>query len=685
MTRRDLFSIPLAAMSLRAQEQPIFSSNTQLVVETVSVKDKKGNSISGLTAKDFTLTEDGKQQSIAFVEFQKLPDDPAPDAAYTASVAPVARLARTQIAAEKPGDIRYRDRRLLALYFDFSAMQPADQLRALSAAQNFVRKQMTTADLMAVMIYSSGAVQVLEDFTADRAKLLETLQTLLVGEEAETATNPGDASAVDSGAAFGQNDAEFNLFNTDRQLSALQTAATMLGRLSEKKSLLYFASGLRLNGADNQAQLNATINAAIRAGVSFWPIDARGLVATPPMGDATRGSTGGIGMYNGAAGGATMSNFQRSQDTLYALAADTGGKALIDSNDLGKGIEQAQKATNSYYLIGYYTSNPALDGKLRRVKITLNNGLIADLDYRQSFYAGKQFQKFTAADKERQLEDALMLGDPITELTIALEVNYFQLNRAEYFVPVAVKIPGSELARAKRGGAERTLIDFMGEIKEGQLTVANVRDKVELKLSGQTASELATHPITYDTGFTLLPGSYTLKILARDAETGRIGTYLRSFVIPNLNREDKRVPLSSVVLSGQSVDMQEALFNTKDKLKAQSLNPLVQGGQKMIPSVTRVFSRSREMQIYLQTYQQEPEIAKPMVGYVSFYQGAKKVFETAPIVGAEAAPGRLKMIPLLFRIPLGKMPPGEYNCQVTVLNPEAQRASFWQAPVMLIP
>ena len=59
-----------------------------------------------------------------------------------------------------------------------------------------------------------------------------------------------------------------------------------------------------------------------------------------------------------------------------------------------------------------------------------------------------------------------MLEDPITELTIAMEVDYFQLNRAEYFVPIIVKIPGRELALAKRGGAEYTLIDFVGEIKD---------------------------------------------------------------------------------------------------------------------------------------------------------------------------------------------------------------------------
>src|SRR4029434_9345809 len=93
-------------------------------------------------------------------------------------------------------------------------------------------------------------------------------------------------NTADTGAAFGQDDAEFNIFNTDRQLSALQTAAKMLGALNEKKSLIYFASGLRLNGTDNQAQLRATINAATRGGVSFFPIDTRDLVARAPMGDA---------------------------------------------------------------------------------------------------------------------------------------------------------------------------------------------------------------------------------------------------------------------------------------------------------------------------------------------------------------------------------------------------------------
>ena len=191
------------------------------------------------------------------------------------------------------------------------------------------------------MRYNAGSVDILQDFTQDRDRP-QHLEAMIVGEGQESAEKVDDASSSDTGAAFGQDDSEFNIFNTDRQLSALQTAAQMLGQLNEKKSLIYFAGGMRFNGADNQAQLHATVDAAIKAGVSIWPIDARGLVAEAPLGDATQGSQGNHGIYTGAAANAVRANFQFSQDTIYSLAADTGGKALLDTNDLDHGIVQAQ-------------------------------------------------------------------------------------------------------------------------------------------------------------------------------------------------------------------------------------------------------------------------------------------------------------------------------------------------------
>ena len=671
-----------------AKETPTISVSTQLVVEAVVVKDKKGNSISGLSAKDFSITEDGASQTISFCEYQRLPSGatPTPPSAPE-HITIYDKLARTRISPETPGKPRYQDRRLLALYFDMTTMPPGDQLRALDAAKRFIGTQMTPADLVAILRFAGGAVDVLQDFTSDRNRLLSIIETMIVGEGQGYGTSSDDASTSDTGAAFGQDDSEFNVFNTDRQLSALQTAAKLLGQLNEKKALIYFASGLRLNGVDNQAQLHATIDTAIRAGVSFWPIDARGLVAQAPLGDATQGSQGNLGMYSGAAALAMTTNFQQSQDTLFALASDTGGKALLDYNDLAKGIVQAEQATSSYYILGYYTTHTKQDGRFRRIRITLNSGLSADLDYRQGYYADKQFGKFTPADKERQLEDALMLENPITDLTIAMEIDYFQLNRAEYFVPIVVKIPGRELALAKRRGAEHTLLDFIGEIKDQYgSTITNLRDKMNIKLSDATAAQLAKRPIEYDAGFTILPGKYTIKFLARDDETGRIGTYQNSFVIPNLNKEDKRIPISSVVLSSQRVDLRDAIYNAlKKKDQEETANPLVQEGQKLIPSVTRVFSQSRDFYVYLQAYEPGAPNFQPLVAFVSFYQAQKKALETPALEVTGGMNNRLKTMPLSFNIPLHQLSPGRYECQVTVLDPTGQKGAFWRAPVMLVP
>jgi VWFA-related protein len=669
------------------------TAKAQLVVETVVVKDKQGKFISGLGAKDFTITEDGTPQTIRFCEHQDLAAEEtplAPAAPGTERIKLYKQLTRTQIAPEAAENSRYKNRRLLALYFDMTAMRPADQLRALSAAEKFLRTQMTSVDLVAILRYQGGSVDILQDFTADRNKLLSILETMIVGEGQGSAVSIDDASSADTGAAFGQDDSEFNVFNTDRQLSALQTAAKMLSQLNEKKSLIYFASGLRLNGIDNQAQLHATVDAAIRAGVSFWPVDARGLVAQAPLGDATQGSPGNSGIYSGGAAQSNTSNFQQSQDTLYALAGDTGGKALFDNNDLTRGIVQAQESVSDYYVIGYYTSNTARNGHFRRVKISVNQDITAKLDYRQGYYADKEFSHFTTVDKERQLEDALMLEDPITDLSIAMEIDHFQLNRAEYFVPIIVKIPGRELALAKRGGAEHTLIDFVGEIKDlvGGTTVSNVRDNVNIKLTDATAAELARRPIEYDTGFTLLPGKYMIKFLARDDETGRIGTYQTTFVIPNLNKEVARVPISSVVLSSQRVDLKDALFNaekSKDRAKEEDVNPLVQNGQKLIPSVTRVFRQNQNMYVYLQAYEQGVTAPQPLVAFVSLYKDQGKAFESQPMELTSGGNNRLQTMPFSFNIPLSQIPPGEYDCQISVLDPTGKKAAFWQAQVKVIP
>ena len=664
-----------------------FETTTRLVVVNVSVKTKSGAAVEGLKASDFTVLEDGKPQPIKVFEYQRLEEAVLPERGLQTREAKgtAAATAAARIMPARAGEVKYKDRRLLVLFFDLAGMTVADQMRAQQAASKFLTTQMTKSDLVAVMSYSTS-LSVLHDFTDDRDVLVKVVRELPIGETSMSNGSTGSDSEGDSGAAYTADESEFNIFNTDRKLAALESASKMLAGLSEKKAMVYFASGMSRTGIDNQAQLRATINAAVRGNVALYPVDARGLVASAPLGDATQASQGGQGMYSGSSQRSVQENFQGQQETLYTLASDTGGKALLEQNDLALGIVRAQKDIASYYILGYYSSNAALDGRYRRIKVQVNKTLSAKLDYRGGYFAAKEFKRFSSSDREMQLQEALLLGDPVTDLTLALEVNYFRLARDRYFVPVSVKIPGSDIELAKKGGAESTRLDFIGEVRDAKgMPQGTVRDEITVKLKGETVGQLGKRNLAYDTGFTLAPGSYTIKFLARENETGKMGTFETKFVVPALTNEKKRLPISTVVLSYQREKLDAALATVERNKKLMAANPLVQENQKLIPSVTRVFRREQEMYVYLEAYQPAAEKTQFMVASVSFFRGKVKAFETAPLEITEGLNPKSKAVPVSFRVPLGQLQAGRYTCQVSVLNPSAQRFAVWRSPMVVLP
>jgi hypothetical protein len=205
-----------------------------------------------------------------------------------------------------------------------------------------------------------------------------------------------------------------------------------------------------------------------------------------------------------------------------------------------------------------------------------------------------------------------------------------------------------------------------------------------VKLKGEAAGQLAKHPLVYPTGFTLPPGKYNLKFLVRDNETGKMGTYETNFVVPDLTTEQKLLPISSVILSSQRMDPNAAVFNAERDKKLLALNPLIQDGKQLVPSVTRVFNKAQEMYVYLEAYQPAATTTEPLVASVTFYRGKTKAFETAPLQVTQGLNSTSKGVPLKFSVPLAKLQPGRYTCQVSVLDPTAQRFAFWRAPMMLL-
>ncbi|MFI5176363.1 MAG: VWA domain-containing protein, partial [Terriglobia bacterium] len=348
-----LLANPAATLLPQVQSGAKFKVYSDLVLVDVVVTDKKGNPIRNLAKKDFHVFEDGVEQSIEVFRFEdvtqfeaeraKEPSPPLP----APTAAPPAQPVQKTLATQKAEEARYSNRRLIVMMFDLTSLDVPDAIFARKSAEEFIHTRIAPADLMAVVVMSA-TLRVVQDFTNDQSLLLAALNKVKLGQSSElvaqgaTDTTSGDITGTaentneDTSDAYSLDETQFNIFNTDRKLMAIESVAKMLKDLPEKKSLIHFSSGLQTTGIENQSQLVATVNAARRSNMSIYAVDARGLIATPAGGDASHGGTGGTAMFSGASQRSGLSNIDAAQETLTTLSEDTGGRAFLDTNDLGQ-------------------------------------------------------------------------------------------------------------------------------------------------------------------------------------------------------------------------------------------------------------------------------------------------------------------------------------------------------------
>jgi len=334
-----------------------------VVLVNVTVRDKNGNFVRNLKPEDFNVLEDGKPQKVVSFDIENTDAVPATDVAQVKLLNTPARKSaapanpQTEVATALGA---LKDRRLIILFFDLSSMEPDEIDHSLTAAKNYLDKQMAPADLVAI-VSLGDALTVNQDFTQDKTQLKAVLQSFNTGagqgfEEGSTGTTEGTA---DTGGSFTADDTEYNIFNTDRRLEALRSIAAQLSHVEQKKSLIYFSSGMDRTGIENESELRAAVNAAVRANLSIYTLDIRGLQALVPGGEAQNASLRGTSSYSGASTlNALNSNFT-TQETLVTLAGDTGGRAYLDSNDFSKVFKGVQADTSSYYMLGYHSTNLA--------------------------------------------------------------------------------------------------------------------------------------------------------------------------------------------------------------------------------------------------------------------------------------------------------------------------------------
>lgn len=680
----------------------VLHSQTNLVLVDVRVWDKSGRPVSDLKQSDFKVSEDGAPQTITSFSSENVErlatatgetvPPPTIDLAKIPPSTPPAQVSRV-----------LQDHRLLVLFFDMSSMPVDDLMRAEKAATDFVHTRLTPADLVALVTYTSD-LRVVQNFTNDRDVLMKALNSIRLGESSSLAaggtegeaggTNANGEEIVnqDVSAAFTPDETEFNIFNTDEKLSAIESLADLLKDVPGRKSVIHFSSGLERTGIENQAQLRATTDAANRANVSLYTVDARGLAALPPGGDASSASPSGAALYSGSAVASQVSGLQGSRETLATLATDTGGRTFYDMNDFAPAFSEVQKENSSYYLLGYSPSNTKSDGRFRRIRVEVTRGGVK-VESRPGYFAPKNFRQFTREDKDLQLEQAMDLDTPFVDLPMAVETAYFRQPDGNFYVVLAAKIPGSAVSFFNKSETHRTEFDFAWRATDAaKHPVGVLRDTLPVKLDPETYQQVISSNFLYEGGIVLPAGKYNLKVVARENQSGRIGTFEEPIVLPAAG--DTGLALSSVVVSNQ---MQDVTSGGKSRpRKGQVTNPLELGGRSMLPSVTRVFRTDQKLYVYLESY--APKAAKgstdasastaagpstpPSVALV-FFRGGAKISEAGPFPGKVQKSASTEA-QYFVEIPLAKFPPGRYWMQVNVLDPAADRVAFARIPLAIM-
>jgi VWFA-related protein len=669
---------------------PVLKVSTEIVLVNVVARDRHGNLIKDLKKEDFTVLEDGKKQDLASFDFEKVDEMVMAGAAGTTVTGTAAKGDDSSGLLNKKAQksLNARDRRLMLMFFDFSAMEPDDIDRTVDAGKKYVQSKMQPADLVALMSLSTNLHLDL-DFTDDKDKILATLSAYnsSEGQGFENGAEGSSEGLAETGGSYTADDTDYNTFSADRKLLALESVMQGMGKIPQKKSLIYFSNGITQSGIDNQSALREATAAAVRANVSIYPVDVRGLSSFPPGGQAQAASLHGQSAYTGASVLNDLNGNDASQETLYTLAADTGGKAFMDTNDLSGVFSVVQKDTSAYYVLGYTSSNHLRDGRYRRLKVQVNRPDVK-LEYRAGYYADRDYQHMRSTDREAQLEDELAAELPETDVAVYAGAAYFRQDDTHYYLGVSLLIPGSQIPFVQAKDKDNATIDIIGEVLEsGKLPVGRLRDTV--KLAVDTSRQVRRKNVQYNTGFVLAPGNYHLKFVVRENSTGRLGTFETDVRIPDL----RKVPLrmSTVVLSSQRVP------STAKKTKFQ---PLITEQTELVPSVTHVFEQDQKMYLQYEVY--DSAKAKPqesgnsgqgkgehptvrVLTNIEFLQNDVKVYETKPVLAQEITAPDRKAVVFQMEIPLESLKPGFYTCQVNVIDDVSGNYAFPRWPILIRP
>ena len=701
------------AAHAQAQEQEeVVKVKSNLVNIDVIVKDKKGKYVSDLKAEDFTITEDGQSQKIEFFD------------------RPVART-----ETRKPGEITELatttstttvtapTRNFVALVLDSQTTDFTNLKPVREGAIKYVREQVTDSDAVALLSVTNG-LKMLQPFTQDKAKLIASIEQLgspdaktfeqkdiaenianirdfLANNQSSEAitTNAGGAAAARVLIAqhvlqqFIRLRTALSLQQARPVLAALAAIAEGLRPIPGKKTVVLFSQGF-VSPAVLDWQVQSTIDIANRANVAIYIIDSAGLRAgAPTSGALVPGSPlAGVSAATNqeqriqAVGGETVFDYARQEgqtreyDILYRLSGDTGGKFLKGNNDIGLGLERINQEIQARYTLAYRSTNQNFDGTFRKVKIEVRRPDMQIVS-RSGYYAIPPEEIVLLSPADKKLMAGFAAAEASPGLPLFVSLSPFRTREGMYTVPLAIEVPPSAVKFERKNDKQSMQLEVLGVLKTTpERMLSRLGGNFDVNLSAADYNQILNNNIFYRQDMQLTSGDYTIDLLVRDKQSGKIAARREHFVLAEPDAEFATTP---VVLSRYVETANQLPPNPAD-----FPDVFVHGKQLIRPSAARQFKSSDNLIMFQDVYNaaNSPDTGKPLVRVtvrlMKDGQPATKFFD---FVLTDVQPQPVAHLEFAEYLKLATLAPGRYQAVIETKDMVTRKSTKQEAPFEIVP
>jgi VWFA-related protein len=671
-------------VSQQKQDEAI-KLKTNLTTLDVMVKDGKGKYITDIKAADFTVFENGVQQTVEFFDPPLNIKSNQPNVTHDQTVK----------ASGMPTNI-------MSLILDGVTTDLTNMKQVKEGVTKYVRERIAETDTVAVFGVSND-LRVLQPFTQDKQKLISAVENawLLTGvnknleqasltEDIERTRSEiagaADAKLPDGAAAAAQGPAAAQAMIAARalerfiklrsQLSA-QQARPMLAALAAiceaqrsipgKKTLVVFSQGF-VAPSILDWQVQNVIDIANRANVAIYIIDSAGLRTAGPQSNAPvpGAPLSGVAATNSTdsrmrtSGGENVfdnvrqEGVNREYDVLYRISGDTGGALIKGTNDLGRGLDRIDQEIRSRYTLAYYSTDQNFDGGLRKIKVEVRNP-DAHVISRTSYYANAADELVLLSPEEKKLLTNLAALEASSALPLFIELSPFRSKGGRYIVPLSLEVPPSAVKFEKKGDKQHVQFDFFGVIRESSdRIIARLGAGFDIVLTPDQYRAILNNNIFSRQDAELDPGSYTIELIVRDKLSGKMAAKKTTVVLPEANAE---FSTSAIVLSRHAAP-------SKAPPEASGLGDVLADGDIHIrPLPSREFRSTDNLIIFFDLYDAavNPDTGKRLVRVtVTLMKDNKQAMRPLDYVLTEAVSQPVTRIPFAKFASLAGLTAGTY-------------------------